>query len=344
MRKIGILTGGGDCPGLNAVIRSVVEKCAAEGAEVFGFSNGWRGVIDNEGRWLAPEDVEGIQTIGGTIIGTSRTNVLRIENGTALVQSTMEARGLESIVAIGGDDTLGIANELQKIGLNMVGVPKTIDNDLSGTDFTFGFDSAANIAMRALDDIKHTAISHRRILVVEMMGRETGWITVQAGIAGDAHVIAIPEFPMHIDEICAILQRRFERGLPYGIVAVAEAAEIAGVEVDEGDIPCDMFGNIAMDKRGIGEKLACAIHKRTGLETRSVVLGHLQRGGNPSCFDRVLAARLGYVAAEQALSGNFGVMAALTGGKVTAIPLEAALGERKCVDEALYNVARAYSR
>jgi ATP-dependent phosphofructokinase / diphosphate-dependent phosphofructokinase len=196
MRKVGMLTGGGDCPGLNAVIRTVVEKCALEDVEVFGFYDGWRGVIEGDGKWLTHEDVDSIQTLGGTILGTSRTNVLKMADGVDRVKASMDKLGLECIIAIGGDDTLGVANELQKRGLNMVGVPKTIDNDLNNTDYTFGFDSAANIAMRALDDLKHTAYSHRRVLVVEMMGRYTGWITIQAGIAGNADVVIIPEFPI----------------------------------------------------------------------------------------------------------------------------------------------------
>lgn len=344
MSKIGILTGGGDCPGLNAVIRSVVEKCSLEGMEVFGFYDGWRGAVKNDGKWLAPPDVDGIQTLGGTILGTSRTNVIKMEDGIALVRATMGLRELEAIVAIGGDDTLGVANELQKHGLNMVGVPKTIDNDLCGTDYTFGFDSAANIAMRALDDLKFTAISHRRVLVVEMMGRETGWITVQAGIAGDAHVIAIPEFPMHLDEICAVVSSRFQRGVTHAVIAVAEAAQIIGLEVDESALGKDTFGNVAMDQRSIGDKLARAIRQKTGIETRSVVLGHLQRGGNPSCFDRVLAARMGYCAADQIINHNYGVMVALKGSEILPVPLASCLGRRKTVDEAFYNVARIYTR
>jgi len=342
MRRIGVLTGGGDCPGLNAVIRSVVEKCTVEQVQVFGFYDGWRGVIQSDGKWLTLEDVDGIQTLGGTILGTSRTNIMRLADGVDLVKATMEELKLDSIVAIGGDDTLGIANHLQKLGLNMVGVPKTIDNDLCNTDFTFGFDSATNIAMRALDDIKHTAMSHRRAIVVELMGRETGWIAVQAGIAGNAHVVAIPEFPMQLEEICAIVAGRQRRGQNYSIVAVAEAAEIIGLEEDESSIPRDAFGNIAMDQRSIGDRLARAIRTKTGIETRSVVLGHLQRGGNPTCFDRVLAARMGYCAAEQVIRQNYGVMVALSGNRIITTALDSVLGKRKKVDEELYEVAKLY--
>ncbi len=344
MRKIGMLTGGGDCPGLNAVIRTVVEKCAQEEIEVFGFYDGWRGVVNNEGKWLTRDDVDTIQTLGGTILGTSRTNVLKMENGIQKVRNTMSELDLECIVAIGGDDTLGVANELQKHGLNMIGVPKTVDNDLNNTDYTFGFDSAANIAMRALDDLKHTAYSHRRVLVVEMMGRYTGWITVQAGIAGNADVVIIPEFPITFEEICKIIEDRNARGKFYSLVAVAEAANIIGLEEDESNLKKDAFGNIAMQDRGMAERLAKAINNKTGIETRSVVLGHLQRGGNPSCFDRVLAVRMGFCAAQQAVKKNYGVMASLQGNRVIPLPIEDALTERKEVDEELYEVARLFFR
>lgn len=344
MRKIGILTGGGDCPGLNAVIRSVVELCTAEQIDIFGFFDGWRGVIQSDGKWLTLDDVNGIQTIGGTILGSSRLNILRMTGSEDLVRATMEELGLECIVAIGGDDTLGVANHLQKQGMDMIGVPKTIDNDLSHTDYTFGFDSATNVAMQALDNLKYTALSHHRIFVVEMMGRENGWITVQAGIAGNAHVIIIPEFPMQLEEICAIVAGRFRRGQKYSLIAVAEGAEIVGLETDENDIERDAFGNIRMVKRCISDKLARAITNNTGLETRNIVLGHIQRGGCPSCFDRVLAARMGYCAAEQAIDRNYGVMVSLQGNHVETVALDAALNKRKEVGEDLYKVARLYFR
>ncbi len=344
MRKIGILTGGGDCPGLNAVIRSVVELCAAEQIDVFGFYDGWRGVVQSDGKWLTLDDVDGIQSVGGTILGTCRTNILRLEGSEDLVKATIEELGLESIVAIGGDDTLGVANHLQKLGFDMIGVPKTIDNDLAHTDYTFGFDSATNIAMKALDDLKTTAFSHHRVIVVEMMGRSAGWITVQAGIAGNAHVVIIPEFPMQLEEICAIVAGRYRRGQKYSLVAVAEAADIIGLEADESNIARDSFGNIQMVDRCISAKLADAIRDKTGLETRSVVLGHVQRGGSPTCFDRVLAARMGYCAAEQAIDRNYGVMVALKGNSIVTTALDAALNKRKVVDEELYKVARLYFR
>ena len=343
MKRIGILTGGGDCPGLNAVIRGVCERCFCADVEVFGFYDGWRGVIEQDGQWLTENEMEGLQTMGGTILGSSRTNVMRIDDGPERVKQTMDKLGLEAIVAIGGDDTLGVARSLQKMGMNMVGVPKTIDNDLSGTDYPFGFDTACNNAMAALDNVKFTAMSHRRVIVVELMGRHTGWIAVHAGIAGNAQVIAIPEYPMHIDEICRILSERHRR-TNWSVVAVAEAAEIEGIEQDESDIERDAFGNKAMDQRAIGERLARAINARTGIPARHVVLAHLQRGGNPSAYDRVLASRLGVGAANAVLKGNFGTMVSLRGTDIVLLPLEAALQERKCVPRDLYETAQMFMR
>ncbi len=342
MRKIGVLTGGGDCPGLNAVIRAVVERCAQEGIEVFGFYDGWRGVLKCDGKWLTMDDVDGIQTLGGTILGSSRTNLIKVADGIEKTKETMEKLGLDSLVAIGGDDTLGVAYELGKRGFNVVGVPKTIDNDLNNTDYTFGFDSASNIAMRAIDDLKHTALSHRRCIVVELMGRYTGWITIQAGIAANAHVIAIPEFPISVDEICKVVQERNASGKQYSLIAVAEAANISGLDQDDSNLKKDAFGNVAMQDRGIAERLAKVIGDKTGVETRHVVLGHLQRGGNPSCFDRVLATRMGYCAAEQIINKNYGVMASLCGNQILPLPIKDALETRKEVDEELYNMAKVF--
>ena len=222
MRKIGILTGGGDCPGLNAVIRGVVEECAAAGIEVYGFSAGWRGALTGEGRWLTLKDVEGLQTKGGTILESSRTNVMKEENGPERVRKTLESLGLEGMVAIGGDDTLGVANKLTKMGMKMIGVPKTIDNDLSCTDYTFGFDTASNIAMECIDRLHTTAASHARCFVVECMGRHTGWIAVQAGLAADANLILIPEFPKTFDEVMQVIRSRYIKGQRHTIIAVAE--------------------------------------------------------------------------------------------------------------------------
>ena len=348
MRKIGILTGGGDCPGLNAVIRGVVEECAANGIEVYGFSAGWRGALTGEGRWLTLRDVEGLQTLGGTILESSRTNIMKEENGVNKVRTTLQALGLEGLVAIGGDDTLGVANRLQKMGMNMIGVPKTIDNDLSCTDYTFGFDTASNIAMDCMDKLHTTAASHARCIVVECMGRHTGWIALQAGIAADAHLILIPEFPKTFDEIMHVVRGRYVRGERHTLIAVAEGFEIKG-EISE-EVDLDVFGNKKLFERDLAKNLAerieHAMHsddtldeKRKYFECRSVVLGHIQRGGSPSCFDRVLGTRLGFKAGELVVAGEYGNMVALQGTRIVKADLNKAVTQRKEVDYDLYRSA-----
>ena len=342
MRKVGILTGGGDCPGLNAVIRAAVEKCISEGVEVFGFWGGWKGVLEADGRWLTLDDVEGIQVKGGTILETSRTNVMKYEDGPQRVKASMEKLGLEGLIAIGGDDTLGVAAKLQDAGLNMVGVPKTIDNDLSGTDYTFGFDTASNIAMEAIDRIHTTAQSHGRIIVVEIMGRHTGWIALQAGLAGDAHMVLIPEFPKSVDDVCNLVMERRKRGKRYSIIAVAEGVILEGM--DEGKLQRDDFGNVSLPDNNVGETIAKIIHEKTGLETRHVVLGHLQRGGAPTAFDRVLGTRMGYQAGEHVVEKNYGYMVSLNATKIVSVPLKEAVSTRKKVDEDFYKCAELYFR
>ena len=348
MRKIGILTGGGDCPGLNAVIRGVVEECAAHGIEVFGFSAGWRGVLNNEGRWLTLKDVEGLQTKGGTILESSRTNVMKEENGPERVRTTLNGLGLEGLVAIGGDDTLGVANKLQKMGMNMIGVPKTIDNDLSCTDYTFGFDTASGIAMDCIDKLHTTAASHARCIVVEVMGRHTGWIAVQAGIAADAHLILIPEFPKTFPEIMEVVRGRYVRGERHTIIAVAEGFELKGESEDS--VGLDAFGNKLLLEKELAKNLASRIEeamredttlddKRKYFECRSVVLGHIQRGGSPSCFDRVLGTRLGFKAGELVVARDYGNMVALQGTQIVKADLNKAVTERKEVDYELYSNA-----
>jgi len=341
MRKIGILTGGGDCPGLNAVIRGVVEQCTKAGIEVYGLAQGWKGAITGDGKWLTTDDVAGIQTQGGTILKSSRTNVMKIENGPEKVRATMEKLGLEGIVAVGGDDTLGVANKLTQMGMNMIGVPKTIDNDLSCTDYTFGFDTSANVAMELIDRLHTTAASHNRCFVVEIMGRHTGWIAIQAGLAADAHLILIPEFPKTIDEICDVLIKRRDRGCGYSIVAVAEGFEIGG---SEEEIELDAFGNRLLVQKEIGKTLAEMIEKRTGLETRSVVLGHTVRGGAPSAFDRILGTKMGIKAGELVVNSNYGNMVALSGTEIIVADLNKAVTERKLVDKAFYDIAELYSK
>lgn len=348
MRKIGILTGGGDCPGLNAVIRGVVEECKAADIDVYGFLAGWRGALTGEGHWLTLKDVEGLQTKGGTILESSRTNVMKIENGPETVRATMEKLGLEGLVAIGGDDTLGVANKLQKMGMNMIGVPKTIDNDLSCTDYTFGFDTASNIAMECIDKLHTTAASHARCFVVECMGRHTGWIALQAGLAADAHLILIPEFPKTFQEIMDVIRLRYTKGERHTIIAVAEGFELKGESVE--DVGYDAFGNKLLVEKELAKSLADRIEKamredttldekRKYFECRSVVLGHIQRGGSPSCFDRVLGWRLGYKAGELVVAGEYGYMVAQQGTSIVRADLDKAVTERKEVDWEQYHAA-----
>jgi len=351
MRKIGILTGGGDCPGLNAVIRGVVERCAKDDISVYGFSAGWRGALTGEGRWLMLDDVEGIQTMGGTILESSRTNVMKEENGPERVRATLESLGLEGLVAIGGDDTLGVANHLRKMGMNMIGVPKTIDNDLSCTDYTFGFDTACNIAMECIDRLHTTAASHARCMVVECMGRHTGWIALQAGLAADAHLILIPEFPKTFDEIMQVIKSRYQNGKRYSIVVVAEGFSLS--QEDEASIGVDAFGNKLLLEKNLAGNLAAKIEKtmrsdetldekRRYFECRSVVLGHVQRGGAPSAFDRVLGTRLGVKAGDLVVAGQYGNMVALSGTQIVDADLDQAVSNRKEVDKAFYDAASLY--
>ena len=342
MRKIGILTGGGDCPGLNAVIRGVVEKCSRAGIEVMGLRNGWKGAIEGDAFTLTLKDVEGLQTKGGTILGSSRTNVMKIENGPEKVRESMKRLGLEGIVAIGGDDTLGVANKLTKLGMPMVGVPKTIDNDLSCTDYTFGFDTSANIVMEAIDRLQTTADSHARVMVVEIMGRHTGWIAIQGGIAADANIILIPEFPKTIEAIEKIVLERKASGHRSTVIAVAEGFELEGYTQEATET--DAFGNACLPDQAIGKTLAKVLEERTGIESRYVVLGHLQRGGSPSAFDRVLSLRLGAKAGELVINKQYGNMVALSSTQIVVADLDKAVTERKLVDKDLYEVAELLFR
>ena len=352
-RKIGILTGGGDCPGLNAVIRGVVEKCATANIEVYGFHAGWRGALTGEGHYLTLDEVEGIQTQGGTILESSRTNVKKIDGGAETVKATLEKLGLEALVAIGGDDTLGVADYLRKLGVNVVGVPKTIDNDLSCTDYTFGFDTASNIAMEAIDRLKTTAASHARCFVVECMGRSSGWITLQAGWAADANLILIPEFAVSIDDVMEVVKKRYNRGKRYTIIAIAEGITIEGLE--QGDLGTDAFGHVLLANSNLAKDLASDIEKRMRndetldenrkyFECRSMVLGHLQRGGAPSAFDRVLGSRLGVAAAQLVIDEDFGYMVALRSTEIVKADLEEAVSVRKDVNKELYDAAKIYFR
>lgn len=342
--KVGILTGGGDCPGLNPVIRAVVRKMIQEGHEVIGIRQGWKGLIDKLFFDMSLSDVSGILHRGGTILRSSRTNIYSIENGEETVIKNMKEVGMDALVAIGGEDTLGVAAKLYEAGVNVVGVPKTIDNDLNATDYTFGFDTAVNIAMEAIDRLHTTAESHNRVIVCEVMGRHAGWIAVHAGMAGGADVILIPEKPFSMQEVAETIKKRHSRGKDFSIVVVAEGAQMKTEEGDQSDITkdqkLDSFGHVTLG--GIGEIVADEIEKRTGFETRATVLGHIQRGGSPTAFDRVLGTRFGFKAAELVLSGDFGKMAALKGKDIEAVSLKEATGELKTVDVELYKVAETF--
>jgi ATP-dependent phosphofructokinase / diphosphate-dependent phosphofructokinase len=337
--KVGILTGGGDCPGLNAVIRAVARRCFARGHEVVGIREGWRGLVEAKFEPLGARETTGLLPRGGTILGTSRTNPYKSDAVEAVLEN-FESEGLDALVAVGGEDTLGVATRLHaEHGFPVVGVPKTIDNDLSATDYTFGFDTAVFICTEAIDRLHTTAESHNRVMVVEVMGRHTGWIAVMSGIAGGADVILIPEHPISIDEACADIRRRHERGKDFSIVVVSEGYELEGL-ADESEL--DEFGHVRLSERGVGARLAQQIEQRTGYETRVTVLGHVQRGGSPTPRDRVLATRYGLKAADLVDEGRFGRMAALQGDAIVDVSLEEATAELKTVPEDWYGVAKAF--
>jgi 6-phosphofructokinase 1 len=338
--RLGILTGGGDCPGLNAVIRAVGRRSFQRGYEVLGVRDGWRGLVEDELEPLGPREISGILPRGGTILGTTRTNPYKLEGGVDRVRKNFRLAGLDALVAIGGEDTLGVAARLHaESDFPVVGVPKTIDNDLSATDYTFGFDTAVTIATEAIDRLHTTAESHNRVMVVEVMGRETGWIAVMSGIAGGADVILIPEYPISIDEACDDIRRRHERGKDFSIVVVSEGYELEGL-TEGGEV--DQFGHVRLSQRGVGDALGREIEARTGFETRVTVLGHVQRGGSPTARDRVLATRFGLKAADLAHEGNFGRMASLQGDRVVDVSLEEATAELKKVPPEWYDVAKAF--
>ncbi len=342
--KIGVLTGGGDCPGLNAVIRAVVRKGTFHFSDEFvGFLEGWRGLLENQTMALDLSSVGGILPRGGTILRTSRTNPSKHHDGLQRCADNLSQNGCDALIAIGGDDTLSVAQKLFANGVKVVGVPKTIDNDLAGTDFTFGFDTAVNVATGAIDRVHTTAEAHNRVIVVEVMGRDSGWIAAYSGIAGGADVILIPEVPFDIDEVAELIRQRHARGRYFSIVVAAEGAKFAGgVEMHDGapvlqDVGRDEFGHLRLG--GIGLILSREIEKRTGFETRSVVLGHIQRGGSPSAFDRVLATRYGLGAIDMVHRGEFGQMAALRGNKIVSIPLAEAIASNRKVDKEILDAA-----
>ena len=337
--KIGVLTGGGDCPGLNPVIRAIVRKAFNDKHEVVGFKNGWKGILEGDTVPLDLNAVSGILPKGGTILGTSRTNPYKKENGLAKVKESFAKFKLDALIAIGGGDTLGVANRLVHDGLNVVGVPKTIDNDLNATDYTFGFDTAVNVAMECIDRLHTTAESHHRIMVAEVMGRHAGWIATHAGIAGGADVVLIPEIPIDLDNICGILKKRHQRGRTFSIVVVAEGAKIKESDVTR-DQSLDEFGHVKLG--GIGDFLGKEIEKRTGFETRVSVLGHIQRGGSPTAYDRVLGTRFGVKAVELVEKRQFGQMVSLSGTKIISVPLERGVEKLKTVDMDLYSIAQEF--
>jgi 6-phosphofructokinase 1 len=344
--RVGVLTGGGDCPGLNAVIRAVVRRGVQEyGYEFVGFRDGWRGPLEGDTVPLDVQAVRGILPRGGTILGSSRTNPLREEaggggmSGVERIKDNLAGLGVDALVVIGGEDTLGVATRLHAQGVSVVGVPKTIDNDLGATDYTFGFDTAVNIAMEAIDRLHTTAESHHRALIVEVMGRSAGWIALHAGLAGGANVILIPEKPFSIEKVCSYVQHRFQtRYAP--IVVVAEGAHPADGEGEIGSQQLDAFGHVRLG--GIGQMLAEEIEKRTGKEARCTVLGHTQRGGTPTAFDRVLATRFGVHAIGAVRDGAFGMMMSLRGTEIVRVPLADATRELKLVTPERYAEAEVF--
>jgi len=344
--RVGILTGGGDCPGLNAVIRAVARRSQVRGDEVLGVRAGWRGLVDGVVEPLGPREISGLLPRGGTILGTSRTNPYKVDGGVDRVLENFRGQGLDALVAIGGEDTLGVAARLyEEHELPVVGVPKTIDNDLSATDYTFGFDTAVWVCTEAIDRLHTTAESHNRVMVLEVMGRHTGWIAVMSGIAGGADVILIPEQPITVEAACAEIQHRHQRGKDFSIVVVSEGYELTYETGEQRQVAqqaaaSDQFGHVRLG--GVGHELGAEIEERTGYETRVTVLGHVQRGGSPTPRDRVLATRYGLKAADLVGEGRFGRMAALHGDDIVDVSLVEATAELKTVPEDWYAVAKAF--
>ncbi|RZU39047.1 6-phosphofructokinase [Edaphobacter modestus] len=338
--RVGMLTGGGDCPGLNAVIRAVVRKgILHHGDEFVGFMEGWRGVLDNVTMPLTLETTSGILQKGGTILRSSRTNVKKIPGGFEKCLEVIASNKLDALIALGGDDTQSISLELSERGVKCVGVPKTIDNDLSGTDVCFGFDTAVTIATEAVDRLHSTAEAHNRVLVVEVMGRDAGWIAITAGIAGGADAILVPEVPIDIDEVCRLVTYRREHGKKFSIVVVAEGAQLPEAGQATHGTAVDAFGHARLS--GIGQALAEEIEKRTKYETRSVNLGHTQRGGTPTAYDRMLATRYGVAAIDLVHAGKFGRLVVLKGTQISDIPLADAIAKTRTVTDDLLEVMKS---
>ena len=340
MKRVGILTGGGDCPGLNPVIRAVVKKGLKLGYKTIGLRNGWKGLIQKDSFELNEMAVSGILPKGGTILGTSRTNPYKKPGDKEKAIRGFKKLDLYALIAIGGEDTLGVANRLCKEGLKVVGVPKTIDNDLNATDYTFGFDTAINIATECIDRLHTTAESHHRIIVCEVMGRHAGWIATYSGIAGGADVVLIPEIAIDINEVCKIIKHRHSKGKTFSIVVVAEGARFKKGQMVLQEEKLDAFGHVRLG--GIGQTLADKIEEITGFETRVTVLGHIQRGGSPTAMDRVLGTRFGIKAIELVEAKKFGQMVSLQGNKITSVPLSKAVAKLKTVDKEFYEIAKVF--
>ncbi len=340
--KVGVLSGGGDAPGINAAIRAVVRKGVRNyGYEMIGIKDGWRGLVVGAYMPLTLEAISGLLPRGGSILGTSRTNPFKQEGGPQKVLDNIKEKGIDAVIVIGGDDTLGVAHKMGGIGLSCVGIPKTIDNDLGLTDYTFGFNTAVHIACEAIDRLHTTAEAHHRVMILEVMGRYTGWIALEAGIAGGADVVLIPEEPFEISEVCKHIEQRMESGKSFSLVVVAEGAKPKGADTIIYGTGVDEFGHPRLG--GVGYYLGREIEKCTEIETRVVVLGHLQRGGSPTAYDRVLATRYGIAAIDLVYRGQFGRMVALQGNKIVSVPLKDVIGKRKTVDLQLYEISKIFS-
>lgn len=342
--RIGILTGGGDAPGLNAAIRAVARRAFAADDTVLGIRNGWAGMVGDDG-WeeLGRRNVSGILQLGGTMLGSSRTNPIKLDGGLDRVGATMERAGLDALVAIGGDDTLSVAARLAETGAHVVGVPKTMDNDLGVTEYCIGFDSAVAVVTEALDRLHTTAASHHRVMVVEVMGRDTGWVAVMGGLAGGADMIVIPEFPVGLDDVIDHLHTRRAKGSDFSIIVVAEGAHLEGMPgVEDTRGQRDAFGHVRLSERGVGERLAALVEERTGLETRATVLGHTQRGGSPTAYDRVWATHVGAAAHRLAGEGAWGRMPVVRCGGVETAAIADVVAEQRRVPRELYDLARVF--
>jgi len=344
MKRVGILTGGGDCPGLNPAIRGVARTAATCGWQLVGLRDGWRGALEGIERPISPTDIDDLLVRGGTILGSSRTNPYKEKDGTTRIRAGMEKLNLKALIAAGGEDTLGVAAKLFKEGLPVVGIPKTIDNDLDGTDLTLGFATAVQIVSDTLDRIRTTAESHSRIMVVEVMGRHAGWLAAYGGIAGGADLTLVPEYPVNVKEVLAAVESCRKRGKYYSMIVVAEGAKLLGhdgKEISEAsEHAVDDFGHVRLG--GIGERITEILKKEGGYDARNTILGHAQRGGTPNAFDRILSTSFGVQAMKLVEAGDFGKMPALRDGKITVIPLEAAVANLKTLTAELYDFAKVF--